>query len=264
MKQKNINNLQVKIICTIILTGLLGSCTSSKRINTNYIYFRDGADTVVAQQKETVIQPNDLLGIQVFSRTLNQEQAVIFNIPATANLQAQGYQVNLDGNIAMPVIGNVKAAGLTKNQLQVSLIEKLADYVKNPTVIVKFLQFNINVLGEVRSPGIQKFQVDRVTIIDAISAAGDLTDFGQREDVKVIREVKGKRIIYNIDLRTKALFESPVYVLQPNDIVYVSPTKYKLRSLSADPDTQRKTSIFFSVLSTMVSIATLVVFSLRN
>jgi polysaccharide export outer membrane protein len=273
MRKKIVFRLCIQAIPLALCICILNSCASSKRINTNYIYFKDGADTVIAQQKEVIIQPKDLLSIQVFSRTLNQEQAAIFNIPIAAGgnagmgngqVQMQGYQVNTNGNLEMPVIGSVKAAGLTKDQLQASLVTKLTDYVKNPGVLIRFLQFNINVLGEVRTPGTQKFQSDKVTIIDALGAAGDLTDYGNREDIKVIREEAGKRITYTIDLRNKTVFESPVYMLQPNDIVYVSPTKYKLRNLSIDPDTQRKTTIFFSVLTTIVGVATLVVFAVRN
>src|SRR3712207_1189008 len=156
-----------------------------------------------------VIHPYDILSIQVFSKTLNQEQAAIFNILNTSNNgatqtsqvnMAAGYQVSMSGTIDVPVIGGVKAVGLTKEQLQNLLAQKLADYVKSPTVIVRFLQFNVNVLGEVRSPGTHKFFQDRVTIIDAISSAGDLTDNGKRQDVTVIREENGKKIYRKIDL----------------------------------------------------------------
>ena len=91
----------------------------------------------------------------------------------------------------MPVIGDIKAAGLSKDSLQFLLEQKLAGYIKGPSVLVRFLGFNVNVLGEVRTPGTHKFLVDNVTVIDAISAAGDLTDYGKREDVTVIREEGG-------------------------------------------------------------------------
>ena len=257
--KKNINLYTfTTVVCHIFLIGMLCSCSQSRMMDANYVYFNNGADTVTVQQKETVIQPNDLLSIQVFSRTLNQEQAAIFNIPSSANGVVQGYQVNAAGDLELPVIGPLQAAGLTKDQLQTMLAEKLTNYVKNASVLVRFLQFNVNILGEVRSPGTQKFLVDRVTIIDALSAAGDLTDFGRREDVMVIREEKGRKMYYTVDLRSKAVFRSPVYVLQPNDIVYVRPNKYRLKSLSIDPDVQRKTSIFFTVFSFALNIFILI------
>jgi len=248
------------VICWVLINSFT-ACTSQKNVEKDFVYFQNGMDTVLGQQKQTIIQPNDLLSIQVFSKTINQEQAAIFNLPGTAGTASQGYQVSNDGNIEMPVIGVVRAVGLTKDQLQKSLVEKLTNYVKNPTVIVRFLQFNINVLGEVRTPGTQKFSVDKVSIIDAISAAGDLTDYGRRENVTIIREQEGKKLYYRIDLRSKNLFESPVYSLQPNDIVYVSPTTLKLKNLSADPQAQRRTGLFLAITSVVVSIASLVIIS---
>jgi polysaccharide export outer membrane protein len=251
-------------ICVLFIVLLLTACGSSRKVNKDFLYFLDGADTASITQKETIIQANDLLRIQVFSRSLNQEQAAIFNIPVQPNSAPEGYQVNMAGNLDFPVIGAVPAAGLTKAQLQASLVEKLADYVKNPTVLIRFLQFNVNVLGEVRTPGTQRFAVDRVTIIDAISAAGDLTDFGKREDVTVIREEKGKKNYHTIDLRSRNIFKSPVYILQPNDIVYVGPNKYKLKRMNIDPEAERRTGLLFSITSVILSIGSLIVFSLNN
>jgi polysaccharide export outer membrane protein len=250
-------------VTVLFLTGMISACNSSKKINNNYIYFRSGADTVSTLVKETTIQPNDVLSIQVFSRTINQEQAAIFNLPATTANTLQGYQVNLDGTINMPVIGNIKAAGLSNNQLQALLVQKLIEYVKNPAVLVRFLQFNVNVLGEVRAPGIHTFLVDRVTVIDALSSAGDLTDYGKREDVTVIREAGGKKIYYTIDLRSRELFKSPVYMLQPNDVVYVAPNKVKLKNLNVDPEAQRRTGLIFNITSVALSVGFFVMTILR-
>jgi len=253
--------------CLILFAGIITSCNSSKKINKDFLYFNTGSDTIPIAQKEMVIHPFDVLSVQVFSKTLNQEQAAIFNIlntsantsPANQVNVAAGYQVTMAGDIDMPVIGGIKAAGLTKEQLQTLLVQKLSDYVKNPTVIVRFLQFNVNVLGEVRSPGTQRFPVDRVTIIDAISMAGDLTDNGKREDVTVIREENGKKIYRKIDLRRKDIFESPVYILQPNDIVYVGANKNKLKVLKADPEVQRKTGLLISGISIATTITALII-----
>ena len=237
---------------------LLLSCTSSKKLNTDYYYFRDGNNIIEEQQKPILIQPNDLLSIVVYSRSSNQEQAAIFNIPASANNLLQGYQVSTIGSIDIPIIGALKVVGLSKKQLQDTMIEKLTNYVKNPSVIVKFLQFSVNVLGEVHAPGTHKFLVDKVTIIDALSAAGDLTDYGRRDSILVIREEDGKKNTYSIDLRNKSLFNSAVYNLQPNDIVYVSPNKFKIKNLNIDPDVQRRTGLLVTSLSVAVSLTTLI------
>jgi polysaccharide export outer membrane protein len=263
MKEKTLMSSYLTLLFLVFFLGLISACGSSRKINSNYLYFRSGADTVTALQKETVIQPNDLLSIQVYSKTQNQEQAVIFNIPPATNNLIQGYQVSASGNIDMPIIGNIKAVGLYKDQLEKILEDKLTPYVKNPSVLVRFLQFNVNVLGEVRSPGVHKFALDRVTIIDAISAAGDLTDYGKREDVTLIREENGKKIYYTIDLRSRTIFESNVYVLQPNDIIYVGPNRTKLRGLSVDPDAQRRIGLLFSITSVLLSIASFLINTLR-
>lgn len=263
MGKTNKTTCLVTIIGLLITAALLGSCGSSRKINNDYLYFRNGGDTVNSPQKDILLQPDDLLNIRVSSKTLNQEQAAIFNLPNTANGIAPGYQINSAGNIEMPMLGSVKAAGLTINQLQAQLTQKLAEYVKNPSVVVHFLNFNVNVLGEVRQPGVKNFSADKVTLIDALSMAGDLTDNGKREDVTVVREANGKKIYHTIDLRNRSLFESPVYLLEPNDIVYVGPNKNKLKSLSVDPEAQRRTGMFFSVLSIVVSIASIVIFSLK-
>ncbi len=251
------------------------SCNSSKKLDTNPIYFRDGKDTVSVIQKDKIIHPFDMLSIQVYSKTPNQEQAAIFNIFSQQNAVSrestsasfgnstisgatsptmQGYRVNESGNIEMPVIGTVNTTGLTIYQLQDYLSRKVSDYVKSPAVIVHYLQFDVNVLGEVHAPGIKKFSSDKVTIIDAISASGDLTDFGKRSGVIVIRREGEKQVFYKVDLRNRNLFKSPVYNLEPNDIVYVDPNKYKLEAMTINPKTQAKTAIIFAVLGLALSI----------
>lgn len=250
----------ISITC---IAGLLAACGTSKHISSDFVYFKNGTDTIATPISQTIIHSNDLLSIQVYSRTLNQEQAAIFNIPASSNSGTQGYFVNATGNIEFPVLGSVHAEGLSTDQLQASLVQKLTNNVRNPSVIVRFLQFNVNILGEVRSPGSHKFNVDRVTIIDALSAAGDLTDYGRRENVMIIREEGNKRVYHTIDLRSKSIFQSPVYILQPNDIVYVSPTLNKLRTVNVNPEAQRRTGLIFTITVTVITIASFLITLLK-
>jgi len=237
---------------------LLLSCNSTKRVTKeSFIYFQNGLDSIkYIQSKEPIVQNNDLLSIQVLSTSLNQEQTVPFNTPASAGGVSSGYLVNMAGNVEMPVIGTIKAAGLTQNQLQKNIVEKLSPYVKDPSVVIHFLQFKVNILGEVKSPGTQKFESDRVTIIDAISAAGDLTDNGKREDISVIREDGNTRKIYKIDLRSGSLFQSPVYLLQSNDIIYVGASDQKFAELKgqAKAATQSNLQLFGTVIGLLTSI----------
>jgi polysaccharide export outer membrane protein len=283
MKLRNyFSLLPILIICSV-LGILFSSCSSSSKINYNPVYFREGPDTINFIQKEKVIHPYDVLSIQVYSKTPNQEQAAIFNIFSLSMSSAgsagaagaagaagsvgttgssgsmQGYRVNDAGNIEMPVIGTISTTGLTIYQLQDYISQKVANYVKSPAVIVHYLQFDVNVLGEVRYPGIKKFTTDRVTVLDAISASGDLTDFGKRNDITVIRSEAGKQVFFKADIRNRNIFKSPVYLLQPNDIVYVNPDKYKLENLSISPKAQKNTALIFGIIGISLSIATLLV-----
>lgn len=253
-------------LAAIISIALLSACHSAKEIGKNYIYFQTERDNIgIIPMKERVILVNDILNIQVVSKTLNQQEAALFNMPAagisaspatSAGQSNVGYVVDLDGNIEFPIIGSVKAAGLTRQQLQDALVSKLAIYIKDPSVTIRALQFNVNMLGEVKSPGIKSFPTDRVTILDAIGTSGDLTDDGKRKDVTVIRQEGGRNLYIKMDLTSGSLFQSPGYQLQPNDIVYVGPTDTKLKAIISknnNSNTFRTVgtalSVFFALLN---------------
>ncbi len=259
---KNVKAFLKIIACIIILS----SCHSSKEIGKDYIYFQTERDNIgIIPMKERVIQVNDILNIQVVSKTLNQQEAALFNNPAAGINESagtnpaqstSGYVVDLNGNINFPVIGSVKAAGLTRQQLQTALVNKLTTYIKEPSVTIRSLLFNVNMLGEVKSPGIKSFPTDRVTILDAIGTSGDLTDDGKRKDVTVIRQEGGRNLYIQMDLTSGSLFQSPGYQLQPNDIVYVGPTADKLKALKGknnNGNTFRTVgtalSVFFALLN---------------
>jgi polysaccharide biosynthesis/export protein len=277
-------------LCLVFLIGTkITSCSSSSKINYNPVYFRSGSDTVSVNQRERFIHPFDVLTIQVYSKTPNQEQAAIFNIfssgmpstreSATVGLTSatgasnastpaggilQGYRVNEAGNIEMPVIGTISTTGFTIYQLQDYISQKVSNYVKSPGVIVHYQQFDVNVLGEVKFPGIKKFTTDKVTILDALGASGDLTDFAKRNDIIVIRQESGKQVFYKVDLRDRSIFKSPVYFLEPNDVVYVNPSITKLDTLDIDPKSQKNTTLAFGILGVALSITTLIITLTQN
>ena len=244
--------------CFLFMGLVFFTACSSSKATKDFLYFQNSQEnTGAAPLTEPLIQPNDLLNIQVFSKTLNQEQAALFNIPNGSSANAGGYQVNAGGTIEVPLAGTIKAAGLSREQLQLSVAQKLTQYVRDPSVIVRFLQFKINVLGEVHNHGTKNFATDGVTIIDAISAAGDLTDDGNRKNIMVIRNEGGKKVYHSIDLRDRNLFESPVYQLRQNDIVYVAANNRKLKEISANPAAQRNLQLgltFVSVAATIISV----------
>ncbi len=239
---------------------LLSSCHSTKQVGKDYLYFQTERDNIgIIPMKERIIQVNDILNIQVISKTLNQQEAALFNMPAasinengntSAGVSNIGYVVGINGDIEFPIIGTLKAAGLTRVQLQDVLVSKLSAYIKEPVVSVRSLQFNVNMLGEVRNPGIKNFQVDKVTVLDAIGAAGDLTEDGKRKDITVIRQENGKNSYIQMDLTSGSVFQSPGYQLQPNDIVYVGATDNKIKSIPK----KNNTGTTFRTIGTALSV----------
>lgn len=240
----------LKFTGLLALLVLVFSCDPTKRINRDYLYFQNNRHLVVKTNLEDItIKPQDVLLIQVYSNTLNQEQAAIFNLTA-----GQGYTVDADGKIKMPILGELKVSGQTLEQLEKNLVLKLQPHVLKPAVNVRLQNIIVNVLGEVRSPGIKTFPKDQVTILDAIGMAGDLTDYGRRDNVTVFRENNGVRQLYEIDLRSAALFESPVYQLEQNDIVYVNANTNKLKSLKEKKDVLTSVQTGLSVVSVLTTL----------
>src|SRR5664279_207461 len=258
----------------LILSMLFfSSCVSSKEMTKELVYFQNNTDSMkVLSTKEPIIQANDLLTIQIFTKSMNQDQAIPFNMPITGGSSGgkvtgqsapagpAPYLVETNGNIEMPIIGAVLAAGLTKTQLHASLIEKLSSFIKDPSVIIRFSDLKVNVLGEVRVPGTYNFQRDRVTIIDAISAAGDLTDFGKRQDITVIREENTVRKYYTVDISSGYIFQSPVFNLQSNDIVYIGPNAQKFRSLNSS-NGQKGLQFTLALVTITTAVFTIIAFT---
>ena len=264
-------NLLFAMIC---LALLVSSCASVKDIT----YFQN---RVVDQPEKIdkhagiVIQPKDMLSIVVSSK--NPELVAMFNLPVVSyqagsevvtsgsNLRLMGYVVDNDGYIDFPVLGKLMVSGLTRWELSEKIKKRLLneELLADAVVTVEFMNFKVSVIGEVNSPGTYTIQGDKVTILQAISLAKDLTIFGQRENVSVIRERNGERTIYQINLCDVSLFDSPAYYLQQNDIVYVEPSDIRARQSTTDDKALRMTSILVSSGSLVVSIATLIASILR-
>lgn len=233
-------------------------------------YFQDLKDTVkiysqtINSAYEPKIQPDDVLGISVNS--INPQATAIFNLSSnniaqstpgsdagaavstTQNSSAlNGYLVNKKGIIDFPVLGKLTAEGLTTSQLSDTLKLKLDQYLKDPIVNVRLLNYKVTVLGEVNRPSTYSIASERITIVDAIGMAGDLTIDGKRENVLLIREENGERKFIRLNLNSSTLFESPYYYLKQNDIVYIEPSKS--RAQSAGQSTFRFVAIAISVLS---------------
>jgi len=248
---------------------LLTSCASTKDI----AYFQNkmvNQPEMVDKHAGIVIQPKDMLSIVVSAR--NPELAAMFNLPVISyqagseitsmssyNQRLMGYVVDNEGYIDFPVLGRLKVAGMTRWELAEMIKDKLVKegYLTDAVVTVEFMNFKVSVMGEVTSPGTFIIEGDKVTVLQALSLARDLTIFGRRDNVSVIREQNGQRTIYEIDLTDVDLFKSPAYYLQQNDIVYVQPNDIKARQSTTDEKTLRISSIALSSGSLLVSIVTL-------
>jgi polysaccharide export outer membrane protein len=224
------------------------SCTSQKRMP-NYIQYADSTSIrkdLVPQ--ELRIQKNDLLSIQVFSSSIDPAADVPYNLPATQGASSAGgsssggFLVDAKGNIHYPKLGTFHAEGLTKDQLADSIKGRLTEPVvllRDPVVIIRFMNLKISIMGEVNNQGLVNVPGEKVTILEAVALAGGITDFGQKDAVKVIREIDGKREIGLVNLSSKDLFDSPYYNLQQNDVILVDPTPKKAKKAEQDVVMQR-------------------------
>ena len=218
----------------------LASCNPEtyKKIN----YLQDVSDNMTMSMKVNrgiIIQPQDQLSIIVTSR--DPKMATAFNLSVStfytgtelnaggASQRITGYVVSNEGDINFPSLGTLHVSGLNRWELQDLIKDRLADsgLLKDAVVTVEFLNFKVSVLGEVTAPGTYSVTGDKITILQALALARDLTIYGQRDNVQVIREQNGKRQIFVMDLTNSAIFDSPAYYLQQNDVVYVTPSKVR-------------------------------------
>ena len=261
--------MKIRHILFIAVAGiLLAGCTSYKKVP----YMQD-PETVNTYGKEiplydAKIMPKDLLSITV--NTTDPQAAAPFNLTVQSPLNAgatsmytttqptlQQYLVNNQGEIDFPVLGKLKVGGMTKNEAESMIREKLQPYLKEtPIVTVRMANYKISVLGEVNKPGTFTVSNEKVNVLEALAMAGDMTVYGVRDNVKLIREdAQGKREIVMLDLTKSDLVLSPYFYLQQNDILYVTPNKTKARN----SDIGNTTTIAISATSILVSIASLIV-----
>jgi polysaccharide export outer membrane protein len=265
---KSLNNNKMKFL-NLFFLFLLFSCNTSNKI----VYLQDSVDGVAVKTEPNlgiVIQPKDMLSIVVSSKT--PELAAPFNLPVisyqagseimgSGSLRLLGYVVDNDGNIEFPTFGKLKVAGLTRWQLSDMITQRLIEdgQLKDPIITTEFMNFRISVIGEVGSPGTYNITGDRVTLFEAISMARDLTIYGRRDNVSVTREKNNERTTYKVDLRSKNLYNSPVYYLQQNDIVYVEPNKVRAGQSTINENNFKSISLWISLASFITTLTVLFV-----
>lgn len=225
----------MKYFSLILLSIFLYSCTGERIITNNYLTnLSDTSGKILVNIPEATVQVNDLMYIRVFSMSVRPETDIPYNLPEQ-NLSGSeaspiaGYLVNREGYIEYPRIGRIKVIGLTRDQVAEEIRKKLSNELTNPSVIVRFLNYKITVLGEVRTPGSFTSPTERITILDALGMAGDVTEYGSRNTIKIARENNGQIEIGHVDLTSKELFTSPYFKLQQNDVVFVEQTERRFR-----------------------------------
>lgn len=256
----------IKKITLLLFALLFVSCASRKDV----VYYQN-IDGAVSPEKtnsyEIKIQPDDLLMIIVSAD--DPEIAIPFNLttvstPSLANPSIisgqqtiQSYLVNAGGTIDFPVLGKLKVSGLTRTEVLKMLQDKIGAYIKNPIINLRIMNFKISVQGEVNVPGTYTIASERITLIEAISMAKDLTIYGKRDNILIIREIDGVKTYNRVDLTKADFINSPFYYLSQNDVVYVEPNKNKINGAAVGPNT----SVLISITSLLITIITLIVTS---
>lgn len=254
-----------KSLLLVMAVVLLAGCASHKHV----AYFQNSNEVDLSKSQylyDARIMPKDQLTITV--STTNDEAAVPFNLtvptPYTANSRStysqamlQTYLVDNEGNINYPVIGQIHVGGLTKSECEKMIQEKIRPFMaaaENPIVTVRMTGYQISVIGEVARPGTFTVSREKISILEALAQAGDLTIYGQRKNVQLIREdASGQKSIHTFDLTDADIINSPYFYLQQNDVVYVTPNKVKAQNSSVGS----MTTLWFSATSILISLTSL-------
>lgn len=254
-------------LALLTLVLLFVGCNAQR----NVLYLQDmedGAEVTLPDNYLIRLKSGDQITVVINSK--NPELAAPFNTSTsysalTGGAQSASYSSNnlqvltidSDGYIALPIIGKVKCDGLTRQELETEIENNIRKegYIQDPHVNVRFAELTISIVGEVVKPGRYNINKDQLSIFEALALAGDMTIYGNRETVTVVREKDGKNIITKLDLRSADCFSSPCYYLEQNDIIIVSPNKYK----AATAEINQNRSFWISLASTGISLATFIV-----
>ena len=257
-----------KIVFACIILFVVSACSSSKKI----LYFQDTQNAAITKNinhSPIRLQPEDKISILVNSKDVQLTN--LFNLPVVTTRLGQtssttnntnngvsGYTIDSAGNIDFPVVGQLHIGGMTRMEVATFVKNKLIseNLVKDPIVTVEYMNLQISILGEVSKPGRYNIVQDKITILEALSMAGDMSIYGKRENVRVIRNENGVQKTYTINLCSATeVFDSPVYYLQQNDVVYVEPNSMRTRQSTVNGNNIRSANFWTSMVSVFVTVA---------
>lgn len=249
-----------------LLVLFFGACRSQRE---KVVYLQD-VETfnreIIPKPYDVKIEKDDVLNILVSSKEpeLSTPYNQVLTTRATARVgygsgANDGFLVDSKGYINYPILGQIYVEGMTRPELEKEIQNRIksSGYIKDPTVTVQLQNFKISVLGEVNRPGSMNIKSERITLLEAIGMAGDLTIYGRRDRVFVIRETNGQREVFQTDLRKSDLLNSPIYYLHQNDVIYVEPNDKKTQM--SEINQNNNVNVWLSVTSTLVSISTLTI-----
>lgn len=264
--------MKIKIFIRLAIflgaTLLLGSCRSTKEFTFFQNISKDEfSPEIIGKVCEYRVKTFDNLYINI--KTLNPEVNALFDAGGTASggynggtssnygdntsRYINGYQVDTNGMVVLPIIGSIEVSGLSLIQIQEKIHAKSLNYLKDPTITVKLLSFKVNVTGEVKNSGLYYSYGEKISILDAISLAGGVTDNAKAKNVLVIRQLENGTRSFNLDLTKKNLLTSEAYYLQPDDIIYIKPSRNKKTELNAT-----SYSLLLSTITTLLLIYNIV------
>ncbi len=243
------------LLLYLFIAFSLSSCLSKKKI----IYLQgQQTESGSVSNYEPQIQKDDLLSISILSSdpeiaapfNIDQLQGTATSVGGGNSLIKSTYLVDNVGAIELPVIGRIEVAGFTKTYLKQYLKERLSIYIKDPIINIRIVNFKVSILGEVKQPGTYPLAGDRVTLLEAIAGAGDLTLYGKRDNILIIRDYLGTKTYNRVDITKADFVNSPFYYLDQNDVIYVEPRKAKIDSTAIGSNVGTIISILGFVITT--------------
>lgn len=258
-KMKHFSRISNALIFSVLVCIVL---FSSCKTPSNVVYLQDIQPNItisLQEAKDITLKPGDKLNIMVYSR--DQELVKMFNLQTMSSGSASGtssyYTVNKEGQIDMPILGLISVEGLTRLEVADLIKYRLlaGKLLRDPTVTVEYANMYYYVMGEVGTPGKHEIERDQITLLEALSEAGDLTIQGRRDNILVLRTVNGEQTPYRVDItKTEDLYSSPVYYLQQNDFVYVEPNTMRINQSKLNANTLRTPGFWFSTTSFVLSL----------